>query len=191
MQLKTELVNRIVWYDGTNQVHPSMVPELFLYGVRPDKIVVTEMNADIRQFNQLSDVTIASEKTENNPLNFEWDVPEKYLDIQLPHYVEGKLEIYLSEKFKLKNWSEQDQATRNLVESYCSRLADELAQIEERNMTELFCSLIYVLTTLKESNTIWGVGRGSSCASLVLFLIGIHKVDPVKFDIPLSEFFHD
>jgi DNA polymerase III alpha subunit len=33
------------------------------------------------------------------------------------------------------------------------------------------------------------VGRGSSVASYVLFLIGVHKIDPIKYELPIEEFF--
>jgi DNA polymerase III alpha subunit len=41
---------------------------------------------------------------------------------------------------------------------------------------------------MKERNIVWGVGRGSSVASYVLFLIGTHKVDSVKYELDFNEF---
>ena len=42
-----------------------------------------------------------------------------------------------------------------------------------------------------DNGIVVGLGRGSSCASLVLHLLGLHAVDPVKYDIPFSEFTHE
>jgi DNA polymerase III alpha subunit len=177
----TELTNRKVWFDGTNQVDPDMVPELFLHGVKPANIAVNYLNADIKKFNQLSEVQISANKTENNLFSMDWDVPHAYLEIELNQYVETKLALMLhAKKF--------DTA---LQEKYILRLQTELKYVKQYNMESLFRTLIYVLDTLRASNTVWGVGRGSSCASLILYLIGIHKVDPVKFGIPATEFFHD
>ena len=47
----------------------------------------------------------------------------------------------------------------------------------------------YIVDTLREHNIVWGVGRGSSVASYVLHLLGVHKIDSIKYDIPIGEFF--
>jgi DNA polymerase III alpha subunit len=47
----------------------------------------------------------------------------------------------------------------------------------------------YVVDTLRSNNIVWGVGRGSSVASYVLFIIGVHKIDSVKYKLPINEFF--
>jgi DNA polymerase III alpha subunit len=41
---------------------------------------------------------------------------------------------------------------------------------------------------MREHGVVWGVGRGSSVASYVLFLIGIHKIDSLYYDLPIDEF---
>lgn len=177
----TELTNRKVWFDGTNQVDPDMVPELFLNGVKPENVAVNYFNSDIKKFNTLSEIQIEANKSANKPFSYEWDVPHTYLALELTEYVETKLALFLNEK-------QFDKAEQ---EKYILRLKTELKYVEQYDMGKLFRTLVYVLDTLKSSNTVWGVGRGSSCASLILFLIGIHKVDPVKFGIPATEFFHD
>jgi DNA polymerase III alpha subunit len=47
----------------------------------------------------------------------------------------------------------------------------------------------YIVDTLRANNIVWGVGRGSSVASYVLHLIGVHKIDSIKYSIPIEEFF--
>jgi DNA polymerase III alpha subunit len=47
----------------------------------------------------------------------------------------------------------------------------------------------YVVDTLRNNQVVWGVGRGSSVASYVLFIIGVHKIDSVKYKLPINEFF--
>jgi DNA polymerase III alpha subunit len=37
-------------------------------------------------------------------------------------------------------------------------------------------------------NIVWGVGRGSSCSSYLLYLLGLHEVDVVKYDVDISDF---
>jgi DNA polymerase III alpha subunit len=47
----------------------------------------------------------------------------------------------------------------------------------------------YLVDTLRKHQIVWGVGRGSSVASYILFLIGVHKIDSIKYDLPIEEFF--
>ena len=175
--MKTELKNRTLWFDGTSEVSPELVPDLLLREVPIEKIVVTETDDDILQFNALSEEVIATVKSGNDPFLKDWQVPEKYLKIDLAEYVGQKLLA-----LKLPD---------DKLEIYGRRVDNELAMIKKMNMGEFFRTLIYVVETLKSTKTVWGVGRGSSCASLVLYLIGLHRVDPVKFNIDMTEFFHD
>jgi DNA polymerase III alpha subunit len=70
-----------------------------------------------------------------------------------------------------------------------TRLVEELALFEQNNMMPVLKTMKYVVDTLRKNNIVWGVGRGSSVSSYVLFLIGIHKIDSVKYDLPIDEFF--
>lgn len=72
---------------------------------------------------------------------------------------------------------------------YVDRLNQELAEMEKRAMFPFIRCLIYITDRMRRKKAVWGVGRGSSCASLVLFILDINKVDPVKHDIPMEEFF--
>jgi DNA polymerase III alpha subunit len=71
------------------------------------------------------------------------------------------------------------------------RINNELEEFKRRNLIPLFKTIIYVVDTLREKQILWGVGRGSSCASYLLYLIGLHCVDPVQYDISMNEFLHD
>jgi DNA polymerase III alpha subunit len=49
--------------------------------------------------------------------------------------------------------------------------------------------MIYLVDVMRENSVVWGVGRGSSVASYVLYLIGVHKIDSVKYNLDFKEFF--
>jgi DNA polymerase III alpha subunit len=55
-------------------------------------------------------------------------------------------------------------------------------------MLDLLRVLKYTVDTLKTNSIVWGVGRGSSVASYVLFLLGVHKIDSVKYNLDWREF---
>lgn len=172
--MKTQLNDRVLWFDGTSQVRPDLVPDLFLMGVPQDKIMIKELNDDISLFNEMADHPLATTKNENDPLDLSWNVTPVFLDIDLEAYLDRVMEIKM---------------VMNPV--YKARVAAEMAEIKKRKLEPLFLTLIYIISTLKREGKVWGVGRGSSCASLILNLIGVHEVDPIRFNIPLTEFFHD
>jgi DNA polymerase III alpha subunit len=55
-------------------------------------------------------------------------------------------------------------------------------------MFDLLFYLKYLVDTLRENKVLWGVGRGSSVASYVLYLIGVHKIDSLKYNLDIAEF---
>jgi DNA polymerase III alpha subunit len=69
------------------------------------------------------------------------------------------------------------------------RLLKEIALFQQYEMIPVLRAMKYVVDTLRSNGVVWGVGRGSSVASYVLHLIGVHKIDPIKYDIPIEEFF--
>ena len=68
------------------------------------------------------------------------------------------------------------------------RVEDEYELFERKNIVRVLQSLIYFINTLRKHNIVWGVGRGSSVASFCLFLIGVHKINPIEYKIDYTEF---
>lgn len=68
------------------------------------------------------------------------------------------------------------------------RCIEELVLYEKLNMIPVLTLLKYIVDTLRSNNIVWGVGRGSSVASYVLFLLGVHKIDSLKFNLDYTEF---
>lgn len=104
---------------------------------------------------------------------YDWNIPEEYKALD----VEDLCWVML-----------EDRGLSDRPE-YHQRMQDEIELIRERDMFPFIQCLLYVITTFRDNKVVWGIGRGSSCASLVLFVLGINRVDPVKYDIPLEEFY--
>ena len=77
----------------------------------------------------------------------------------------------------------------NSPESNHPRIIQELDLYKKHNMILMLKTMKYIVDTLRTNNVIWGVGRGSSVASYVLHIIGVHKIDSVKYNLPIEEFF--
>lgn len=103
---------------------------------------------------------------------YRWDLPEKYRSLNVYEYA--------SRKLVEKGLFDDDR--------YIDRTTEELDTMCEREMEDFIRLLIYMVEVFEENDVVRGVGRGSACASLVLFLIGIHMIDPIVYDIPIKEF---
>ena len=169
--MKTVLKDRTLWFDGVNEIPSSSISDFILSGVPVTKIVATTGSDDLDLFNALEEYQIPRSKTDNAKFDLSWNIPVAYKIIDLKAF----LLPFATAK----------------GEKYVLRLTEELVEIDKRKLHDLFRTIIFIVDTLKHENKVWGVGRGSSCASLTLFLIGLHQVDPIKFNIDMTEFFHD
>ena len=68
------------------------------------------------------------------------------------------------------------------------RVGEELLLYQERNLFDLLRYLKYLVDTMQSNRIIWGVGRGSSVASYVLYLLGVHRIDSMFYDLDPREF---
>jgi DNA polymerase III alpha subunit len=68
------------------------------------------------------------------------------------------------------------------------RVQTEYDLFEKKNFIKVLQFLIYFVDTLRANNVVWGVGRGSSVASFCLFLIGVHKINPMLYNLDHREF---
>ena len=83
------------------------------------------------------------------------------------------------------DWLQQQCPTPEIRQ----RVTEELRLFAKHDMILVLKTMKYVVDTLRANNVVWGVGRGSSVASYVLFIIGVHKIDSVKYKLPINEFF--
>lgn len=120
------------------------------------------------------------------------DVPKTIL------YENPKLSIEDFDKKSYTNWlmpdSYKDMDIAKYVLELCQtdeelqRVGQELLLFQERNMFNLLRYLKYLVDTMRKHNVIWGVGRGSSVASFVLFLLGVHRINSLYYDLSINEF---
>ena len=96
-------------------------------------------------------------------------MPDKYKELNVYEYVLGKLETPAEDSTMKRVW-------------------EELDEFKKRDMHNLLRYMIYLVDFMREENIVWGVGRGSSVASYVLYLIGIHKVDSIQYGLDYKEF---
>lgn len=74
------------------------------------------------------------------------------------------------------------------TEHQVQRVNDEINAYESQNLIQLLQWLKYFVDTCNDNNIFWGVGRGSSVSSYVLYLIGVHRIDSIKYNLDWKEF---
>lgn len=115
-------------------------------------------------------------------------ISNERLDYPVPPKAVNSENWFIPESYKHMN-IEQHCLDLCVTEAEIARVTRELELYNKHNMIMVLRSVKYIVDTLREKNIVWGVGRGSSVASYVLFLLGVHKIDSIKYDIPLDEFF--
>lgn len=95
-----------------------------------------------------------------------WNMPEDYINMDIAKWLLDKCK----------------------TQEELQRVGEELILYQERNLFLLLKQLKYVIDTWRQNNIIWGVGRGSSVASYVLYLIGVHKINSIYYDLDITEF---
>ena len=68
------------------------------------------------------------------------------------------------------------------------RVDEEYTEYEKRGLLDLLRFLVYLVDIMRKNNIVWGVGRGSSVASYILYLIGIHKINSIQYELDWHEF---
>lgn len=125
----------------------------------------SELHADVP--NLFGYVTL-SDSIEEFDVRFQkkWRMPDEYKNMDIAEYVLG-----------LCNSDHELQ-----------RVGQELLLFQERDAFDLLRYMKYLVDTLRKNNVVWGVGRGSSVASYVLFLIGVHKINSLYYNLDIEEF---
>ena len=180
-KLSIQLNDRELRFDGVSIISPEHVVDALHAGVLPHQLRLTEHNEDTLLFNDNCSEQLFLDSQEPVKLDFSWQLPESHLSMDLQATVVARAAERLTEL----DYPEE------LHLKACQRIQDELGEIERRGMVEFVKTIIYILDVFREKGVVWGVGRGSSCASYVLFILGLHSVDSVLYDVPMEEFFHN
>jgi len=95
-----------------------------------------------------------------------WLMPDEYKNLDIAEHVLGLCES----------------------EAALQRVGEELLLYQARDLFDLLRYLKFLVDIMKQNNLIWGVGRGSSVASYVLYLLEIHRIDSLHYNLDIAEF---
>lgn len=99
-----------------------------------------------------------------------------------PRPVRNSVEIHIDPD----KYPRVDEMIELYGDEFIDRISDEIEFFEREN-SEFVLKLMDLIDKFKTDNVVWGVGRGSACASVLLYVIEVHDLDPIKHDIPFRE----
>jgi len=179
----TRLRDRTLWYDGDSTVSEERLLRLIADQPDLDGLFVDEMSDTIRRYNRLvppsKQINVKSSVSEHR---LDWVIPTEFLEINVKEHVEDRLWDELENHGWIGDGMKEEGVVRIL------RTKTELDLYQQAGLTDVIRTLIYIINTLQTKNIVWGVGRGSSVASYVLFLIGVHDVDSVEYELDITDF---
>ena len=174
-----ELKDRILWFDGDSSMSADRMAEILLSGKSIEGIHPLEIDTSVKKYNMYTDNHLTL-KEDVRVFDLSYKIPEEYQNINLQKYILNKLLDVVN----------RDQITdKDAIEARISRVMTELKLFKEYDMENLVRTTIYIVDKFEENSIVWGTGRGSSCACYCFYLIGLHEVDSIFYDLALNEFF--
>ena len=140
------------------------IAKLFFEDTKQYNSSLKELGIDLPIINTAPDRETLAEFDHKNINN--WHMPEKYYQVSVLEWLLDKCQ--------------NDDAKK--------RVQMEYKLFEQKEFVKVLQFLIYFVDTLRANNIVWGVGRGSSVASFCLFLIGVHKINPLLHNLDITEF---
>ena len=173
MKTLYNLGNRLIDDNGNVVYFTNALMELLYRGEIPANILYPTGDPDVEMFNKFSyenydDIYYSlpeSLETLEERKNF-WFYPDSYDQIDLVNYFVNLCHSEVEVK----------------------RVIEELELYREKGFEKFLRFCIFLSDKIKENDWVVGCGRGSSCASYCLFLLKIHLIDSIKYDLNIHEF---
>lgn len=179
--IKSDLVSKINPY-GDVVLSEDAVVEALLTGTSIDGVRVDDDNAIAKFEQSVKTIDVeglpslyAVKKYDMEPekhlvrRSMTWNIPSEYLYMDIIEYL-----------IRLCKTPEE-----------VKRVEEEILEFHKRDELNILRVMKYIVDSFRENNVVWGVGRGSSVSCFCLYLIGINKINPLKYDIPYTEYFKE
>ena len=130
--------------------------------------IIEDLALDWPTIKKLNEINIAVEDYDR-ALQSDWYMPDEYKNLDVVNHIKSLAK------------TEQEK----------TRVDEELELYIKYNLLNVLKFLVYLIDTMRKNDIVWGVGRGSSVSSYVLYLLGVHKVDSIKYGLDITDFLKD
>lgn len=173
--MNTVLDQYTIWFDGTITI-PSNQIDQYLH---IDKLAVDKLTPQLIQFNALMPKTKKlTVKTQCDDLLVAWDIPEYYKTLNIRDIILTKHHSMATQY----EWTDVEYQSR------VDRILLEYSLYKKCNYIQLLQVMHYLVDTLTSKGVVWGPGRGSSVSSYILYILQVHDVDSVTFELDITDF---
>lgn len=172
--MKTDKYGQMVY--GEDEVFDILMHDVNPYKTNfiPGPFMIANGTTNIEQTNKAagyealvayleSDISVAEFDKQNQEV---WYMPDSYKEMDIAEHVLSLCK----------------------TEAELQRCGEELLLYMERDLFNLLRYMVYLVDTMELNNVIWGVGRGSSVSSYVLYLLKVHRIDSMFYKLDPSEF---
>jgi len=128
---------------------------------------------DVEKFNKFAKELELLPISDVSSISKELNIPQHYKELDVTKYIHNK---FLS--------SSRSENSADEI----ARLETELEMFKDRGLFPVLQLMIYIVDTMRKHNLVWGVGRGSSVSSYLLYILGVHKVNSHKYRLDITEF---
>lgn len=167
-------------YDAYGQAHTTTKELCDLLYTNPELDLANFLVEDPEQYNKAirnlyldwqplvryCSIDVASIEEWDKVQQLQWHMPTEYKELDIAQWL-------------------LDQCK---TDAELQRVGQELLLYQERDLFKLLGFMKYLVDTLRKNKIVWGVGRGSSVASYALYLIGVHKINSMYYDLDITEF---
>lgn len=170
----TKLLDYDLWCDGTICVDSADKAANFIAeGINPSRISMMQITDEVKRYNRLVSADEQIDiKRDWKSFSNEWNLPEHYKCLNVAQYI--------IDQFDKTNSNHQEQRLK--------RIGYEYKLFKNKGLLNILRVMIYIVETFEQQNIVWGVGRGSSVSSYILYLIGIHDIDSYKYQLDIHDF---
>lgn len=174
---KTELKDRTLWFDGDSSFDANNLLHLKAeYKVR----FVDQMNDLVLEYNK--HVPRGREikvKKQCGEINVDWTIPDRYKTLNIEQWLVDAHEALMGD-------CDQTEFDKREL-----RLCQEIVKYKKLDLLDVLRAILWIINRLTANNIVWGVGRGSSVSSYVLYVIGVHDVDSFSYGLNIDDFLHE
>lgn len=176
----TQLTSRVLWYDGDSTIKADDLLQVIKTSQPHTNIFVDKITEEIEAYNRNGSDQQFKVKTKFKELDTKWNLSSIYKNIDIAKHI---ADLLVKECIN-NQWpiSSIEYSKRK------ERVAHELKLYENKNLLDVLRALIYIINTLEDNNVVWGVGRGSSVSSYILYLFKVHDVDSCHYNLDISDF---
>lgn len=170
--MKKKISNRKINSDGLVVLDDiSLFESLFIDSKNIENIHAQD-SQEVQEYNKWAKIyDLPKIKTQEETINHTqnqqvWAMSKQYQELDIEEYVVNLCE------------TEEEQ----------NRVVVELQEYNDRGLYNLLRFLVYLVETMRKNNIVYGIGRGSSVSSFVLYKIGVHRVNSLKYNLDIKEF---